>query len=694
MAGAEKRGAGKGKPVAVRPIVPGFDFGPYYIKERIGSGGYGEVFLAVHHVLRRRSALKIIHPHLAGDPDTAELFLREARLVARFDHPNVVSVYDAGRGEDSHLFMAMRFVPGGSLHDLIQSRVPVPELRALRLMRDCCSGLAALHGLGLMHRDIKPANILLEADGRACLTDFGLASFHRERIHGIDDDGMIGGSLLFLAPEQLTGKEIATPRTDLYSLGITFTGLLTGTVPLSDLGDDEAVRRTVAGKLPDPKSLRADLPDDLAALLQEMTAKDPARRPENAGALLVRIEQRLALLEGRRPYLPPSGRADGAQVAEEGDRLRSDPLVKAVLDAYPGPAIVLNRHRQIVAASDGAAAMLGVPDARSLVGQRPGEALDCEDARRGPDGCGTGPACAFCGLGSLLSEVEQGRPTPVQGECRVRRPCAAAGGGGGEFALRLTPVPHGNGGADPYLLVTLRDVSAEKRRRVIERNLIDNLLDTADVVQSLADSSGRAAPAARGPAGRRRVADLLTEASRAMMEEALFQEHLLAAEEGELQPLWEDVDVHAMLMEIGGRLLRHRVSQGRKITLRNPRGLRVRTDRVLLQRAVKNLLRNALEACAPGRTVTVEAVEIRKGGVEVRVHNPEVMTPEVREQVFRRSFSTKAAEGRGVGLHAARLFVETYLGGEIGFTSEAPKGTTFWVRVPPRSPSTKVKTKP
>jgi hypothetical protein len=692
MAGTGRHGTGKGTPSALRPVVPGSDFGPYYVKERIGRGGYGEVFLAVHHVLRRRSALKIIHPHLAGDPDSAELFLREARLVARFDHPNVVSVYDAGHGEEGHLFMAMRFVPGGSLHDLVQGGKPVPEARALRIMRDCCSGLVALHGLGLMHRDIKPANILLEADGRACLTDFGLASFRRERIRGIDDDGMVGGSLLFLAPEQLTGKEIATPRSDLYALGITFTALLTGVVPLFHLGDDEAVRRTVDGQLPDPKSLRADLPDDLAVLLREMTARDPDARPENAGALLVRVEQRLALLEGRRPYVPPSGRADGPQAAEAGERLRSDPLVKAILDAYPGPAIVLDRHRQIVAASDGAAAMLGVPDAQSLVGRRPGEALGCEEARRGPEGCGTGPACAFCGLGSLLSEVEQGRPTPVQGECRVRRPCGASGGGG-EFALRLTPLPHGDGGADPYLLLTLRDVSAEKRRRVIERNLIDNLLDTADVVRSLAESSGHAGPGARGAAGRRKVADFLSEASRTLVEEALFQQYLLAAEEGELQPLWEDVDVHAMLLEIGGRLLRHRVSQGRKIVLRNPKGLRARTDRVLFQRAVKNLLRNALEACAPGETATVEAAAVRRGAVEVRVHNPSVMPPGVREQVFRRSFSTKAVEGRGVGLHAARLFVETYLGGEIGFTSEAPRGTTFWVRLPPRSPSTKVKAK-
>ncbi len=692
--GGTRKGTSPGAPAAPGPppVLPGSDFGPYYVKERIGTGGYGEVFLAVHRVLRRRSALKIIHPALAGDPDAAEHFLREARLIARFDHPNVVSVYDAGRGEDGHLFMAMKFVPGGSLEGLIPGGEPLPEARALRVMRDSCAGLAALHGLGLVHRDIKPANILLEADGRACLTDFGLACFGRERLRGIDEDGMVGGTILYLAPEQLTGSEVATPRSDIYALGITFTGLLTGKVPLSEAEEDEVVRRTVGGKLPDPKALCPGMRDDLAALLREMTAKDPALRPEDAGKLLVRIEDLLARAEGRKPYVPPEGRADAAQVAASAARIEADPLLKAVLDAYPGPAFVLDRHRQIVAASEGAAAAVGAPDVRSLLGKRPGEAFDCEAARRGPDGCGTSPACAFCGLGGLLSQVQQGQPTPVQGECRLRRLCE--GDGAAEFAFRLTALPAGGDGGGPYHLFTLRDVSAEKRRRVFERSLVENLLDTAGVVRSLAESTRRVATKAGPDAGRRKTADLLAGASRALVEEALFQQHLLAAEAGELEPLWEDVDLHSLLMEAGGMLLRHRSSERRKIVLRNPRGLRVRTDRVLLRRAVRNLLRNALEACAPGGSVTVEASGLKDGGVGIRIHNPGVMAPEVQEQVFRRSFSTKASEGRGVGLHAARLFVETYLGGRIGFTSEAPSGTTFWIRIPPRSPSTKARVKP
>jgi len=662
--GTTRGSPGKGAPVPPVPVVPGSDFGPYYVQARIGSGGYGEVFLAVHRVLRRRAALKIIHPRLAGNRDAVESFLREARIIARFDHPNVVSVYDAGRGPGGHLFMAMKYVPGGSLHELIERERPVPEARAVRLMRDCCAGLAALHGLGIVHRDLKPGNILLEEDGRACLTDFGLAGFHRERIRGVDDENAVGGTVPYLAPEQLTGREIATPRTDLYALGITFTALLTGTVPLQDLGEEEAIRRTVEGRLPDPKALRPDLPEDLRELLREMTDRDPARRPADAAAVLARLEERLARMEGRRAYLPAAGRSDPAQVAEEAERLRADPLVRSILEAYPGPALVLDSRRQIVAANTEAASLPGSPGLPEMLGRRPGEALQCQDARRGPDGCGSGPACVFCSLGRALSEVRQGGPLPARGEFCLRRP--GMRGGAVEYAFRLAALPRSDGDGHPLLLFTLRDISAEKRRDVFERHLVESLLDAAETL---------------GVAGGRPP-----EAGRALAEEALFHQHLLAAEAGELEPLWEDVDLRRLLRESGARLLRLRAAAGRKIVVRDRKGLRVRTDRILLERAVRNLGKNALEACPPGGTVALEGLPAR-GGVEIRVRNPGVMAPAVREQVFRRSFSTRAAGGRGVGLHAARLFVEDYLGGRIGFSSGESQGTTFWIRLPLRPPA-------
>jgi hypothetical protein len=286
----------------------------------------------------------------------------------------------------------------------------------------------------------------------------------------------------------------------------------------------------------------------------------------------------------------------------------------------------------------------------------------------------------------------------VEGECTV---ACEHGTLALEFAFRLSGLKLGS---EDLLVVALQDVSAEKRRSVLERHLVATLLDTAELVRGLAVST-RQPPAPVAPAsvpvsaardgGATNAADgkdsatsvLLSDAGKALFEEALFQQHLLAAEAGELQPLWEDCSIERMLDELCERLRRHPVSEGRRLALRCPEDLRIRTDRLLLQRAVRNLVRNALEACASGDEVTMEGKALADGGAEILVHNPQVMAKRVQEQMFKRSFSTKAATGRGVGTHAARLFVERFLHGRIGFASAVPDGTTFWVRLPAHSPT-------
>ena len=167
---------------------PGDDLGAYHLLRRIGTGGFGEVFLAVHRVLRRQVALKVVHGDWLQNRNAVELFLKEARIVACFDHPNIVPVYDAGRSEKGVLYMAMRLMSGGDLAGLIYREKPVPKQRALAIMRDCCAGLAAIHNLGLVHQDLKPANILLEPDGRACISDLGLAALQCEGAPAAEDN--------------------------------------------------------------------------------------------------------------------------------------------------------------------------------------------------------------------------------------------------------------------------------------------------------------------------------------------------------------------------------------------------------------------------------------------------------------------------------------------------------------------------
>jgi len=663
------------------PIVgPGVDLGGYHLQRRIGSGGFGEVFLAVHRVLRRQVALKVVHSDWLQNPNAVELFLREARIVARFEHPNIVPVYDAGRAENGALFMAMRLMSGGDLAELIQREKPVPKPRALALMRDCCAGLAAIHNLGLVHRDLKPANILLETDGRACISDLGLASLQGEGTPDLEDNGRLVGTPVYMAPERLSGTEKSGPLGDLYSLGMTFIELLNGETPFTGLRSIDVLTRKTFGNVPKLALERTDLGNDLEALLREMTELDPARRPSDIESVLWRVEALLAEAEHRMPYELPRSRAPGEALAETHARLKTHTLLKVVLESLPGPALVLNESRQVVAANEKAAAFLGAKDAASLLGRRPGELLDCKDARRGSDGCGTAEGCAYCRLGAALSEVQQGKATPLEGECFV----SCEGGNAIEFAYRLNEMKLDNQG---FLLVAMHDLSSEKRRQVLERSLVANLLDTADVVRSLADSTKvHAPPEAEAGAERAHISGLLSEASRALMQEAVFQQHLLAGEAGELQPLWTECRIGELLAEICEHFRHQAVGEGRELVLHSPPGLSVFTDPILLRRSMRDLVKNALEACAPAEKVTVEAAAWESGGVELKVHNPQVMPPGVRLQVFKRSFSTKAASGRGIGTHAARLFVQRFLHGQIGFSSAAPGGTTFWIRLPRRPP--------
>ncbi|MGD0091076.1 MAG: protein kinase [Planctomycetota bacterium] len=669
---------------AIQPrsgVVPGQDLGGYHILRLIGSGGFGDVFLALHRVLRRQVALKVVHNDWLQHPNAVELFLREAQIVARFDHPNIVPVYDAGHSEKGVLYMAMRLVPGGDLVRLIEKEKPVPRQRALALMRDCCAGLAAIHNLGMVHRDIKTANILLESDGRACITDLGLASLQREGIPVLEKDGSVVGTPVYLAPERLSGTESAGPLGDLYALGITFVELLNGDAPFGAMPSIEILTRMEHGQMPKVQLNRSDLGNSLETLLREMTAPVPEERPKDIESVLRHVEALLAEAEDRAPYVLPPERATEATLAATHARLKTSTLLKVLLDSLPGPALALNASRQVVAANEKAAALLGAKEAAGVLGKRPGELLACRDARRGPDGCGTGPACPYCGLGAALSQAHTGKATPLDGECLLCNECGSTT----EFGFRLNEIQLGD---ETILLLAMRDLSSEKRRQVLERSLVANLLDTADMVQALADSEkGKGLPAG-ARAAHRRISGLLSEASKALMEEAVFQQHLLAGEAGELQPLWAECPIGPLLTDVCEHFRRHSSGAGREVALHCPPELSVRTDRILLQRAVRDLVKNALEACAVGEKVQVEAAPWEEGGVEIRVHNPQGMPPAVRMQVFKRSFSTKAASGRGIGTHAARLFVEGALRGHIGFSSTASGGTTFWIRLPKRPPET------
>jgi DNA-binding beta-propeller fold protein YncE/predicted Ser/Thr protein kinase len=243
----------------------GSTLGGYRVDALIARGGMGVVYRATHLALDRPVALKVIATHLAGDEAFRERFLRESRLAARLDHPNVVPVYDA-REEDGELIVAMRLIEGGDLKRTIAARGPLPPGEAVELLGQVAGALDAAHAAGIVHRDVKPHNILIEG-GRAYLTDFGLAKALGDS--GVLSGVSIAGTVEYMSPEQWQGRSVG-PAADVYSLGCVLYEALTGIVPYA---------RQAADTEP-------EIPEGLEAVIERAVAKDPDRRFQTAGGLI------------------------------------------------------------------------------------------------------------------------------------------------------------------------------------------------------------------------------------------------------------------------------------------------------------------------------------------------------------------------------------------------------------------------
>src|ERR671932_2576855 len=200
----------------------------YDVVRPLGSGGMGEVYLARDRVLGRDVALKVLRRQYAGDEEFAERFKREAKSAASLSHPNIVQVYDRGETEEKASYIAMEYVPGGTLKERISTEGPLGAKDAAALGAQVAEALGAAHDRGIVHRDIKPQNVLLTASGGAKVADFGIARAGSSAT--ISRTGSVMGTAGYMSPEQALG-EPATPTSDLYSLGVVLYEALTGRLP-------------------------------------------------------------------------------------------------------------------------------------------------------------------------------------------------------------------------------------------------------------------------------------------------------------------------------------------------------------------------------------------------------------------------------------------------------------------------------
>src|SRR5262245_7056852 len=269
-------------------LQPGTEVGSYRIVGTLGRGGMSVVYLAEHDWLQRKVALKVLAPQLADDERFRERFVRESRLAASLDHPNVIPIYEAG-ASSGELFIAMRFVEGSDLRTVLREEGALEPARTIAILRQVAAALDAAHDQGLVHRDVKPGNVLLarprssEPVEHVYLSDFGLTK-RSASDSAVTGTGQFVGTLDYAAPEQFKG-ETPDARTDVYSLGCVLFECLTGRPPFRSENDAGLMYAHLQEPPPPVTSERPDLPHEIDRVVGRAMAKSPDDRPRSAGEL-------------------------------------------------------------------------------------------------------------------------------------------------------------------------------------------------------------------------------------------------------------------------------------------------------------------------------------------------------------------------------------------------------------------------
>ena len=375
-------------------------------------------------------------------------------------------------------------------------------------------------------------------------------------------------------------------------------------------------------------------------------------------------------LPTRSTEFAPPERASAAEISRQVALLADSPLTSTLLNGTPGIVLILNEQRQIVFATRNVLVFSQGAPLESLYGLRPGEAFACIHAHEMPAGCGTSKFCAECGavraiLGGLRGIAE------VQ-ECQLTRHVCHRSE---SLDLRINATPFDYAG-EHFCLFALTDISHEKRRRALERIFFHDIINYAGGIEGLIEFiRPQLPPELQEDMG------YVERSVHGLMDEIQSQKDLSAAENNELQPTFQPVVVADLLAALVRFYQKHIVAAGRQLEAQPvSRHLTFVSAPTLLNRVLGNLTKNALEACPAGQTVTLGCAETGDA-LQFWVHNPSLMSPAVRLQIFNRSFSTKG-EGRGLGTYSVKLLTERYLGGTVTFTSEEGQGTRFTVTLP------------
>src|SRR6476469_5483969 len=279
------------------------------------------VYLALDTRLEREVALKVMRPGLAADETFVSRFRREARSAARLSHPHVVAVFDQGE-DDGSMFLAMEYVPGQTLREVMQAEGPLTPRAALDIMDPVLQALSAAHRAGIIHRDVKPANVILREDGVVKVADFGLARAVTAATT-TNASGTLLGTVAYLSPEQVE-RGIADARSDVYAAGLVLYEMLTGRKAFDGDSPIHVAYQHVHGSVPMPSTSVPTVPTELDQLVALATARYPDKRPANAGDYIAEVRRSRSMMTTAELDLRPAGLPEHDAAAAVPTRLGSD----------------------------------------------------------------------------------------------------------------------------------------------------------------------------------------------------------------------------------------------------------------------------------------------------------------------------------------------------------------------------------
>jgi signal transduction histidine kinase len=371
----------------------------------------------------------------------------------------------------------------------------------------------------------------------------------------------------------------------------------------------------------------------------------------------------------------PAERATLNELKNQSQLLDHNNILTQVADSVSTLVVILNKERQIVYGNKSFISMLDSNESVSLIGKRPGEAINCMHASQSEGGCGTTQFCSVCGAVNAILEAQQGAQSAK--ECRIITQENDA------LDLKVTATPY-YVNEEQYIFFAIDDISSEKRRQTLERVFFHDILNSAGGISGLSSIM----PMISDMDEMTETAEIINRAANFLVDEIKSQRMLTVAESGDLVLSFTQIESLTILKELGELYSQHEVIRDKILSVdKNSVSGQAITDSVLLRRVLGNMVKNALEASLAGGKVTLFC-SLMEETLRFTVHSDVYMPQEIQLQLFKRSFSTKGI-GRGIGTYSMKLFGEKYLKGKVGFESTEENGTTFFIEIPQVHPEFK-----